>query len=149
VGHPDTGMVGKITMRRTSGFTLMELLIVIAIIAILVAVAVVSYSSVQKKSRDSRRASDMKAVQNAFEQYYADHNSSYPSSADDLIASSAYLPVGYPTDPKNSGTYVYPSPTTSATGYCYCALLESGSGNSTDATCTLGTGTYYCVNNLQ
>ena len=149
MGRADTWVVERIIMRRTIGFTLMELLIVIAIIAILVAVAVVSYSSVQKKSRDNRRASDMKAVQNAFEQYYADNNGSSPSSADDLIASSAYLPVGYPTDPKNSDPYVYTAPTTSVTGYCYCALLESGSGNSTNATCTLGTGTYYCINNLQ
>ena len=136
-------------MKKSRGFTLMELLIVIAIIAILVSVAVVSYALIQKKSRDSRRVSDMKAAQSAFEQYYADHNSSYPSSAGDLTALSTYLPAGYPTDPKNTDPYIYPAPTTSATAYCYCALLESGSGNSTNANCTLGTGTYYCVKSLQ
>jgi len=61
------------TCLRRQGFTLLELLIVIAIIGILISIGVVSYGAAQKKSRDSRRMSDLKAVQAAFEQYSADN----------------------------------------------------------------------------
>lgn len=130
----------------------MELLIVIAIIGILISVSVVSYTSVQRKGRDSRRLGDMKSVQNAFEQYYADHNSLYPTSC--ALLDATYLPMGYPVDPKNSGTYVYGFHCAAAgTSYCLCAHLEeTGKGNASadqDATCTFSSGDWYCVGNMQ
>lgn len=128
----------------------MELLIVIAIIGILISVSVASYSSAQKKGRDSRRLADMKAVQNAFEQYYADNNGSYPATCD--LVGTTYLPVGYPTDPKNTTGYIYGFHCAAAS-YCFCAHLESGTGNASadpgSATCTYASGSYYCVGNLQ
>ena len=130
-------------MAKKSAFSLIELLVVIAIIGILVSVATVSYTTIQKRSRDSRRMTDMKAVQNAFEQYYGDNNM-YPT---DCLLSPVYLPSGFPIDPKNSDPYVYTSSCTA--GYCYCARLEMGGGNATNATCTFGSGSFYCVKNLQ
>jgi len=53
-----------------SGFTLIELLVVISIIAILMAVATVSYTNAQQKSRDNKRKSDLKGVQQALELYF-------------------------------------------------------------------------------
>lgn len=144
-------MVGRKILSQ--GFTLMELLIVIAVIGILISVATASYSSAQKKARDSRRQSDMKAMQNALEQYYAD-NSQYPAASTpcNLGATSAnYLPAGLPADPKPSQSYTIACQSTST--YCSCALLEGSTtaGNATDASCGgLGSaGAYYCVRNLQ
>lgn len=130
-----------------SGFTLMELLIVIAIIGILISLGTVSYGSAQKKSRDSRRMQDLKAMQNAFEQYYADNNGNYPVAVSALTPT--YLPAGTPSDPKPGNpayNFSYPSG-----GYCVCASLEgtTTSGNATNNTCTFGSGAYYCVKNLQ
>lgn len=126
------------------GFTLMELLIVIAVIGILMSIASVAYSSAQKKTRDSRRKSDMKAVQNAMEQYYADTDASYPAAEASLVPT--YFPAGLPADPKPGGLYVYTYP---SSGYCVCATLESGGGNATDTSCTFASGSNYCVKNLQ
>ena len=133
------------------GFTLLEVLIVIAIIGILVSIGVASFSSAQKKSRDSRRRSDMKAAQNAVEQYYADSvTASYPAAGCAIPAS--YLPEGLPSDPKDSAPYTYTFTCATST-YCFCSNLESGSGNATNngssGTCSYGTGSYYCVGNLQ
>lgn len=135
----------KINLRR--GFTLMELLIVIAIIGILISLGTVSYTSAQRKSRDSRRMQDLKAVQNGFEQYYADNGGTYPVSVSSLTPT--YLPVGTPSDPKPGNpayNFSYPSG-----GYCVCASLEGTTtgGNATSTTCTFGSGAYYCVKNLQ
>lgn len=148
-------------MKKT-GFTLLELLIVISIIGILVTVAVASYTSAQKKARDSRRMTDIKSIQTAAEQFYSDQGAKYPSSDADATFLT-YLPAGFPVDPKNTATFVYtytPQPQVPApcdngvsgdcTAYCACAALEgSGNGNATDSSCTFGTGSYFCVRNLQ
>jgi len=59
------------------GFNLIELLTVITIIAILVSVVTVSWSAAQKKARDGKRKSDLKAVQQSLELYFQD-NGTYP-----------------------------------------------------------------------
>jgi len=127
-----------------SGFTLLEILIVIAIIGILVSLGVVSYSSAQKKARNSKRRGDVKAIQNAWEQYYADNSGLYPANCN--VNMSTYLPGGLPTDPKG-GAYVPPTCTTST--YCFCGALEGETGNS-NAACGSGAATtHFCVSQLQ
>jgi prepilin-type N-terminal cleavage/methylation domain-containing protein len=141
-----------ITSRRKAalGFSLMELLVVISIIALLVTMGVVSYSTAQKKGRDARRQGDMKAIQAAFEQYYAVSNGSYPAACPDsggtITISGQTFTI--PTDPKNSGSYTYTKGTCDTTQYCYCAFMESGTGNS-GAVCAAGATTYYCVSQRQ
>lgn len=65
--------------KRSQGFTIVELLIVIVVIAILAAITVVAYSGIQERARDSQRASDIKTISKALEMYYLD-NQSYPGS---------------------------------------------------------------------
>jgi len=129
------------------GFTLIEILVVITIIAVLTAIAVISYSSTQKNARDARRKGDMRTIQNAFEQYYSDNVSKYPTTE---LEVASYLPGGYPIDPKDP-TSAYTRTTFSTTAYCVCAELDNPSGNSSDTNCTFATGSqpFYCVKNLQ
>lgn len=131
-----------------SGFTLLELLVVIAIIGILASVGAVSFSSVQQKTRDTRRAADIKVIQNAMEQFYTS-NVRYPTSGESCNPGVNFLPGGMPKDPKTGLAY---QPTCNAQGsiYCICASLENiGGGNSTDGNCTFGTGAFQCAKNLQ
>lgn len=146
-----------------SGFTLMEVLIVIAIIGILVSVSVVSYTSAQKKSRDSRRIGDMKAVQNAWEQYYADNSASYPASCTYSVTptpgvmSGTYLPAGLPVDPKSTTPYpqMYAGWSKCDTAsYCFCAGVENSLSGNAAGDCTggappTGYAGLYCTKNLQ
>jgi prepilin-type N-terminal cleavage/methylation domain-containing protein len=136
------------------GFTLIELLVVVAIIGILMAAGVVAYTNAQKSSRDGRRQADMRAMQQAFEQYYLQNANQYSSTCAGMAAN---LSTGsLPTDPKGNVAYsCTPSGVVgvTATGYCACATLEqSGKGNATDASCTYGTGgsaNYFCVSQTQ
>lgn len=139
----------KINAAGRSGFTLLEILIVIAIIGILVSIGVASYSTAQTKGRDSRRRSDLKAAQTAFEQYYADSASaSYPAAG--CAIATTYLPGGLPVDPKNAAPYVYTFTCTTA-NYCFCGVLEQTSSNNSNSSCNYQAGTkdHFCVSSLQ
>ncbi len=55
--------------KRTSGFTIVELLIVIVVIGVLAAVTFIAYNGLQKRARDSIRKSDLAAVAKALSMY--------------------------------------------------------------------------------
>jgi len=61
----------------SSGFTLVELLVVISIIGLLSSIVLTSVNSARAKARDARRAADIRQLQTALELYY-DANGSYP-----------------------------------------------------------------------
>jgi len=63
--------------RSTRAFTLIELLIVVAIIAILAAIAVPNFLEAQTRSKVSRTATDMRSIVVALEAYRVDYND-YP-----------------------------------------------------------------------
>lgn len=66
--------------KRISGFTIVELLIVVVIIAILAAVTAVAYNGIQARSRDSQRKQDVATIKKALELYYID-NGRYPNGS--------------------------------------------------------------------
>ncbi len=113
----------------------MELLVVIAIIATLVTLSAVSYTTVNKRSRDTKRRSDVEQLKNALEMYRSE-NRMYPSigagnwtDAGSLSTAlvSSYI-SGIPSDPKSTQAYRYQATGLSGGnyyGYCLSALLES------------------------
>ena len=62
---------------KTNAFTLIELLIVVAIIAILAAVAVPNFLEAETRAKVSRVVSDMRTLGLALESYAADNNGAY------------------------------------------------------------------------
>jgi prepilin-type N-terminal cleavage/methylation domain-containing protein len=121
------------------GFTLIEVLIVIAVIGILASVVLVGLGPIQKQGRDARRISDLKQVQSGLELYY-NRNGAYPlniTSWDQLVTTLTGAGVGVsnvPKDPNPSQSYQYVS---SGSSYCLGAQLEDSNNpawkNSTNA----------------
>lgn len=68
---------GTRTFSRQAAFTLIELLIVVAIIAILAAIAVPNFLEAQTRAKVTRIKADMRALSTALESYVLDHNN-YP-----------------------------------------------------------------------
>lgn len=140
----------------SQAFTLLELLVVMGIIAVLIGLGAVSYSTAQVKARDAKRLGDLKAIQNALEQYYSTCNFVYPfdgsSQTVDLTADiKCTSPAGStiltpPTDPLG-GNYQCINTCDSST-YTICPpaqtngdYLENGSCSTSDPNC--------CVHNQQ
>jgi len=121
-----------------SAFTLIELLIVVAIIAVLVSLGAVAYSTAQKNARNAQRQSDLKKISLALEKYYSDHGE-YPPSLDCLtvINSSCEPPKNtymteLPLDPRTNNVYNYTplndvDPDPSTTSYQSFELRMPGS----------------------
>lgn len=66
---------------KQSGFTIVELLIVIVVIGILAGLVVTTFNGIQQKGRDTERQTDIKAIHGQLEAYYA-QNGLYPLLAD-------------------------------------------------------------------
>lgn len=91
--------------RREGGFTLIELIIVMAIIAILASIAVPSYLSSVKAAKEAVLKEDLHVIRNAIDSYTMDKEKA-PQSLDDLVQ-AGYL-KSIPTDPMthSSDTWV-------------------------------------------
>lgn len=103
-------------------FTLIEMLVVIGIIGVLVGFGALSYSTVQKKARDSKRQSDLKAAQQILEQCYSVNGYQYPIiSGNGTKTITATCPAPNAsitftlTEPLGTGTYVYTVASTTST----------------------------------
>ena len=80
----------------SSGFTLVELLIVISLISILAAMGIVQYRNSVISARESVLRTDLFRMRDAIDQYYADKQK-YPSTLDALV-SEGYMRT-LPKDP--------------------------------------------------
>jgi prepilin-type N-terminal cleavage/methylation domain-containing protein len=121
---------------KKQGFTLFELLVSISIIAILTAVAVVSFSGMNKKTRDTRRTSDVEKIRVALESY-KQINGSYPTLVSDLVTGK-FLDKE-PTDPKTNSVYSYTRDSISS--YHLCAAVELVGSTTPNTVAPICTGT--------
>jgi general secretion pathway protein G len=84
------------SLKDNKGFTLLELMIVVAIIGILATLAQPMFKTAVLKSREAALKEDLFNIRNVLDQYYAD-NGKYPDSLSDLVA-KGYM-RGIPVDP--------------------------------------------------
>jgi general secretion pathway protein G len=82
--------------RNKKGFTLLEIMIVLAIISILATMAQPMFKTAVLKSREAALKEDLFNLRNVLDQYYAD-NGKYPDSLDDLVTKGYMRSI--PTDP--------------------------------------------------
>lgn len=82
--------------RREDGFTLIELVIVMAIIAILASLAIPNFVSSIRNAKEAVLKEDLHVMRNAIDSYTMDKNKA-PQALDDLVQ-SGYL-KSIPSDP--------------------------------------------------
>jgi prepilin-type N-terminal cleavage/methylation domain-containing protein len=125
--------------KKNTGFTLVELLIVVVIIAILSVIAVLSYNTTQKNTRDSTRSSRVKIITDQLEKYYA-KKGEYPSCSQMTqtgaqVATNVLVGI----DPL---TLVTPKAASGVTNSIGCSALTAGAGADTFA--YVGDGSTNC-----
>jgi general secretion pathway protein G len=94
-----------VIMKRNLGFTLIELMVVLAVIALLLSVVVPDYMGRMKRAEEAVLQENLSVMRDALDKHYADAGK-YPSTLQDLV-SKRYL-RSIPKDPftQSTGTWV-------------------------------------------
>lgn len=107
------------TLNNPQGFTLVELMVAIAIVAILAVVGITIFSGLQKNARDSKRRQDIDAIVKALETKYDQNTGYYPG-----VIGTWFAGGQIPTQPQG-GNYTGVVTTGSFQSFNVCASLES------------------------
>jgi general secretion pathway protein G len=77
--------------RADGGFTLIELMIVVAVLAILALIALPRFSSMIRKANEAGTKGHLGSIRAAIRLYYMDNDQIFPPEFDSLRVSSKYL----------------------------------------------------------
>jgi general secretion pathway protein G len=118
-----------------TGFTMIELLVVLVIIGILLALVVSSYASVQRSQRNQDRQQDIKQVYEQLEAYYVE-NSKYPTLSE--IDNLSWVTTNMKTldksalkDPSSNSYELVAKPTKDAFAYTVTSSDGANCNNTT------------------
>jgi len=88
---------------REKGFTLIELIVVIAVISILLGIALPRLRGMIDEGNIAKAAAECRALQAAVESYYIHNGKAYPAALTSITASKPQLFSDIPDDPFNAG----------------------------------------------
>lgn len=124
----------------TQAFTLIEMLVVIALIGVLSGLLIVSFQGVRKSARDGKRKADLEQIRSGLEMC-RQQTRTYPSGTNYLTGCSSFISGTY-ADPLAGYTYYYNS---NGTTYLLCAHLEGGALSTNCPSCASNScGTANC-----
>lgn len=125
----------KLIKSNQSGFTLIELMIVVVILAILAAIAVPTYSNYIKRSNVKAAQADLVSLSLVYENFYQ-RNLSYPSSSFTSTTALMDSSTGFPQwAPSKKDIFEFSSaPKNSGKGY---ELTATGKSSSNLSGCSL------------
>lgn len=109
------------SLTNGAGFTLIEILVVIALIGVLAGILIVSFQGVRKSARDSKRKADLEQIRAGLEMC-RQQTRTYPVGTSYVTGCEAFIPSLF-TDPLAGYQYVYSGTSISFT---LCAYLEGG-----------------------
>jgi len=121
-------------IRRVRGFTLIELMIAVAIVSILLAVAMPSFLGSMRKSRRSDAVSALQAVALAQERFRT-NNATYAANLNNPPSDTTTPGLGLPSSTPNQYYVVSLSDAPTATSYWALASPVSGKSQASDGDC--------------
>ena len=119
-------------LKKDKGFTLIEIVLVLAIAGLLLVIVFLAVSGAQKSRRDSQRKSDAARVLSELEQYASNNAGAYPTNATQTTAFvTKYIAGGNYSDPTTGAQY----------GFTYGVGATGSAGTmriASNAKCTAG-----------
>jgi type II secretion system protein G len=112
----------RLRVGNERGFTLIELMIVVAIIGILAAIAIPLYANVQARARIGKAQADVRTLAGAVSSYQA-HVGSLPGTLGALTATASNA-QGQTAGPWMPGTVAGPSGWAATVGYTYATASD-------------------------
>ncbi|MBI5124005.1 MAG: type II secretion system protein [Candidatus Omnitrophica bacterium] len=110
-------------MFSRKGFTILELMIVIAVIAILVGIALPRFKGMQDEGNIARAKGELRMLQTAVESYAIHNNGTLPAALANLTTAVPQIaPSTLPTDPFGGAAYGY------ATSGAWFVIYSAGPG---------------------
>ncbi len=129
-------------MSRRKGFTLIELMIVVAIIGILAAIAIPKFAELIRKSSEGASKGNLGALRSAMSIYYGDMEGSYPANVTALTIGGKYIgqiPVAKAPNyhPDTSGTTLFSAAgLTDVGGWAYMDVTTNANMSNVYVSCT-------------
>jgi general secretion pathway protein G len=118
-------------MKAKSGFTLVEILIVVVILGILAAVVIPQFTEASTEAKTSSLCTDLQTMRSQIELYKVQHNDNLPGSGtavfeDALLGkTNIYGATVADTDPNGYGPYIQKIPTNQ---FVDLSTVEKGTG---------------------
>lgn len=126
--------------RRDSGFTLIELMMVVAIIAILAAIVVPRYNDSLRAATEGYTRGSLGTIRKALSVYYSDMEGVYPDDLLSLSQSSRYLrrisPARLPGHHTDSSAVLHAAAPDDGGGWVYNNVQNSANYGSVRVNCT-------------
>ena len=138
-------------LKKEKGFTLIEIVLVLAIAGLLLVIVFLAVSGAQKSRRDTQRKNDLSRITAQIESYASNTNGCYPGSAAAagcaaattwaLFTTSTYITASNLNDPTTGAAYTYAAftaaPATGTVSYRFGTYCDGTGG---------GTARGYSVN---
>jgi general secretion pathway protein G len=117
-------------IKRKNGFTLIELIVVMAIIGVLLTVAVPRYFHSVDKSKEAVLHQNLELTREALDKFFSD-NGKYPDSLDDLVTKKYLRTPPYDPITESATTWVIVAPDAADKGAVY-DIKSSAEGTALD-----------------
>jgi prepilin-type N-terminal cleavage/methylation domain-containing protein len=123
--------------KSQKGFTLVELVIVMAVIAVILSVVIPNLRGMQAESQLTKAEGELNTLKTAITSYWRNNSNAYPSNiTTDLTGASPQIIPANLQDPFNtaSGTYGYTSGTDSVFGDYFAVYTKGPKADTTSVT---------------
>ena len=125
-------------MNKQKGFTIIELIVVIAIIAVLASIVLVNVTTYISKAKDAKIKSDLASIALVMGSCYGLNNPTSYTNCFVTVAGTDYVPAALEKDINDAGGELVVK-VTDTTGAAYCASSKLAS-DATKFICTDSTG---------
>jgi prepilin-type N-terminal cleavage/methylation domain-containing protein len=162
--------IGKKLGYKEGGFTIIEVMIVLAVAGLIMAIVLVAIPQLQRSQRNSARRDIMGRIKTEIDSYAGNNNGRVPTDATTLAAVNTRYLTGINVDDPSTGTSLFPTyatpaqsvvgaftaATTPAVGSsryvtgvsCNGEALASGSGRNYALWTQLEGGAVFCIDNV-